>query len=151
MSSYNSADNRRYWIEQLARPDALIIVGSLYFIGPEPSPADLAANPKRYGCYGTGFTIGHADGRQTVTHNLMSCGAVPDDLRWQHGDNAAFLGIPEPIWQPFPPAHECLENLDCIGGSYPYECVVCYRRFADDEVPPELIDTAPESPHGGPR
>jgi DNA-directed RNA polymerase subunit RPC12/RpoP len=137
MSSPISDDTRRYWTGLLARPDALIIDGSLYFVGPEPTPADLAANPKLYGCYGTGFTIGHADGTETVTHNLGSCGAIPhDDLR--PVDNAAFLGEPEKTPMPLPPAHQHFEHLDYIGGAYPYECVVCHRRFLATEVPAEI-------------
>jgi hypothetical protein len=148
MSSYNSDDNRRYWTEQLARPDALIIDGSLCFAGPEPTPADLAADPKSYGCYGTGFTVGLADGTQIITHNLMSCGAIPEDLR--PVDNAAFIG--EPVYTPLPrpAAHHCLDHLDYIGPcSYPYECLVCYRRFDTSDVPAEIADTILADMAGG--
>jgi hypothetical protein len=147
MSTYNSDDSRRYWTGMLSRPEALIIDGNLYFVGPEPTAADLAANPKLYGCYGTGFTIGHADGAQTLTHNLRSCGAIPADLR--PADNAAFLGEPEPIPTPLPPAHEHFEHLDYIGGSYPYECVVCYRRFDTREVPAGLANAIFATMTGG--
>lgn len=136
MSSYNSDDSRRYWTNMLAEPGALIIDGDLYFIGAEPTPADLAANPKLYGCYGTGFTIGHADGTQTITHNLGCCGAIPEDVR--PADNAAFIG--EPVYTPLPaiPSHNHWDYLDYIGGSYPFECTYCYRRYDTDEVPPTI-------------
>jgi hypothetical protein len=137
MTSPNLSDaDRSYWTSQLTRPDALVINGGLYFVGPEPHPVDLAANPKLYGSYGTGYTIGRHDGSQTVTHNLCSCGEIPADLR--PADNAAFIGDPEPTPTPLPPAHVHFEHLDYIGGSYPYECVVCYLRFDTSEVPSEI-------------
>jgi hypothetical protein len=147
MSSYDSDDSRRYWTGMLARPDALVIDGDLYFIGPEPDPADLAANPKLYGFYGTGFTIGHADGTQTVTHNLRSCGAIPDGLR--PADNAAFIGKPEPTPTPRIPDHNHDDHLDYIGGSYPFECLVCYRRFDVSEVPAPVVAAIHASLTGG--
>ena len=139
----------RYWIATLADPGALIIDGHLYFIGDEPEPADLAANPKLYGCYGTGFLIGRDDGTQTVTHNLGQCGEIPAALR--PADNAAFIGEPEPTPTPAPPAHQHFEHLDYIGGTYPYECGVCYRRFSADEVPVEVADAVTDSLYGGTR
>lgn len=147
MSSYSSDDARRDWLKMLAEPGALIVDGNLYFVGPEPTPADLAASPKLYGCYGTGFTIGHADGTQTVTHNLGCCGAIPDELR--PADNAAFIGEPQFTPMPLPPAHDHFEHLDYIGGSHPYECVVCYRRFEAAKVPAEVADAIFEGFTGG--
>jgi hypothetical protein len=136
MSTWNSDDSRRYWTAMLATPGALIIDGNLYFVGDEPTPADLAANPKLYGCYGTGFTIGHADGTQTITHNLGCCGAIPDDIR--PADNAAFIG--EPVTTPIPKiaTHDHFGHLDYIGGHYPFECVLCGLRFTEDEVPDDI-------------
>lgn len=133
MTDYSAA---AYWTDMLARPGALIIGGRLYFIGPEPSPADLAAHPKSYGCYGAGFTIGHADGRQTITHNLGCCGEIPAEYR--PADNAAFIGEPLPTPTPETLPHNHFGHLDYIGGSYPFECVVCGLRYRMDEVPDDL-------------
>ncbi|GLZ00582.1 hypothetical protein [Actinoplanes sp. NBRC 103695] len=139
MSTYNSDDSRRYWLKMLSQPGALVIDGNLYFVGPEPDPADLAANPKLHGCYGTGFTIGHADGTQTVTHNLGCCGAIPGDVR--PADNAAFIGQPELAPKPAVLVHNHFDHLDYIGGHYPFECLVCYRRFEYTEVPSDVAET----------
>jgi hypothetical protein len=129
-------DYRRSWTNQLSLPDALIIGGNLYFVGPEPATADLLANPKQYGCYGTGFTIGRSDGTQVITHNLGCCGEIPAALR--PADNAAFIGEPQTVPLPAIPVHDHFDHLDYIGGSYPYECVVCHLRFAPDEVPADV-------------
>ncbi|PYC69193.1 hypothetical protein C7C45_15935 [Micromonospora arborensis] len=134
MTSHTLSDSTlRYWTNQLALPGALVIDGHLYFVGPEPAPTDLAANPKLYGCYGTGFTIGHADGTQTVTHNLSCCGEIPPALR--PADNAAFIGEPEQTPTPAIAAHDHFEHLDYIGGSYPFECCFCYLRFDPSDIP----------------
>jgi hypothetical protein len=89
----------RYWTANLADPNALIIDGTLYFVGPEPTTTDLISFPKLYGCYGTGFVIGRDDGTQITTHNLYVSGAIPTGLR--PADNAAFLGepMPTPEWR----------------------------------------------------
>jgi hypothetical protein len=121
-----------YWTEMLAKSGALVIDGDLYFVGSEPTHTDLLANPKRYGCYGMGFRIRHLDGTETVTHNLGHCGTIPAHLRL--ADNAAFVGDPEPTPIPHPAAHNCLDCLDYIGGSYPYECVFCYRRYEQADI-----------------
>lgn len=131
-------DTRQNWLGMLARPGALIIDGNLYFVGPEPTAIELAADPKRYGCYGTRFLIGHDDGTQTVTHNLGCCGQIPAELR--PADNAAFLGVPQRTPLAAPPVHTHFDHLDYIGGSHPYECVVCGNRYAADEVPEEIAD-----------
>ena len=147
MSTHISDERRRDWTAMLAKPGALVIHGGLYFVGPEPTPAELAANPKLYGCYGTGFTIGHDDGRQTITHNLGCCGSIPEDLR--PADNAAFIGEPQYMPIPPPPAHDHFAYLDYIGGGYPFECIACYRRFGADEVPTEIADAIFERLAGG--
>jgi hypothetical protein len=138
MSADLTDATRDYWTAKLSDPAAIIIDGHLYVVGAEPGPADLAANPKLYGCYGAGFTIGPADGTQTVTHNLGCCGEIPPAMR--PADNAAFLGEPEPTPAPPPPAHRHVDHLDWIGGSYPYECVVCSLRFSESEVPAEVAE-----------
>jgi hypothetical protein len=149
VSTHTADDTRRYWTNQLSKPGALIIDGTLCFIGPEPAPGDLAANPKLFGCYGTGFTIGHDVGTQTVTHNLLCCGTIPADLR--PADNAAFIGEPQPTPTPATPAHDHFEYLDYIGGSYPFECCYCHRRFDTSEVPASIAHALIGSLTGGTR
>jgi hypothetical protein len=136
MTTWNSGDCNRYWTKLLAKPGALIIDGDLYFVGDEPTPAELAANPKRYG---TRWTIGLADGTQIVTHNLGCCGVIPTDVC--PADNAAFIG--EPVATPVPrlATHDCFEHLDYIGGSAPYECLFCYQRFYTSDIPAGIADT----------
>ncbi len=81
-----------FWAEQFATPGGLIINGNHYRIGDEPTPAELAAHPKFYGCYGDEFVIRMSDGTQTVTHNLWSQGEIP--ARLSRPDNAAFVDRP---------------------------------------------------------
>jgi hypothetical protein len=123
-----------YWRSQIGEPGALVIDGDLYFIGTEPTRTDLLANPKLYGCYGTGFRVRSSDGTETVTHNLGHCGTIPAALR--PADNAAFIGEPEHIPTPRVAPHNCFDHLDYIGGHYPYECVYtnCYLRYDHGEV-----------------
>jgi hypothetical protein len=41
--------------------------------------------------------------------------------------------------------HNCFDHLDYIGGSYPYECVFCYRRYDQDDVNADAIACAIKS------
>jgi hypothetical protein len=140
MSSWNSDDSARYWTQMLAKSGALVINGDLYFVGAEPTSAELAANPKAYGCYGAGFTIGLDDGTQIVTHNLGCCGAVPTAVC--PPDNAAFIGEPTTTPLPRVATHDCFDHLDYIGGPGPYECLFCYQRFHASEIPAAARDSA---------
>jgi len=79
----------QFWADQFSTPGGLIINGSHYRIGPEPTPQELADHPSHYGCYGDQFVIGLPDGTQTVTHNLWTQGPIPPRL--SRPDNAAFI------------------------------------------------------------
>jgi hypothetical protein len=85
-----------FWEERIAyheeHPDrSLIVRGTAYTIGDEPSTAALRRAPLAYGSGGREFQVQFFDGRVVVSHNLWYQGRVPEHLRERAPDNARFL------------------------------------------------------------
>ncbi|MFY1675061.1 hypothetical protein ACN27G_34845 [Plantactinospora sp. WMMB334] len=123
-----------FWAHQFATPGGLIIGGCHYRISEEPTAEQLAEYPKLCGSNGARFTIRLNDGTEVITHNLWGQGNIPPGLT--RPDNAEFVGDPEPAPRPRPATHDCLDHLDYIGGSYPYECLYrhCGRRYDQADI-----------------
>lgn len=78
--------NCAYWLDLIpASPEAIIIAGNYYTLGPEDEPEN------RKGFAGFSFTIERTDGGIVHTTNLNHCGQIPSHFKDRLPDNARLI------------------------------------------------------------